>query len=281
MEGIECWRVIDRIDGDDEGTADGFVVCCGCQIMVWSAIGQSDRNCGSAEGIGHWREMECACGVRGVVINLRVMDQIGIVTLYGDLERIIFLAAGSDSIQVDGGIRGVFIDGDVIDFIECGNGIVGVPGDGVVVMRGGEDIEIAIPIDVGDGHRAGATRILGNDVACKSLCAIVLIPGDGVIVGGRRDQVGVTIPVEIGGNDFAGPQGFSCDRVRYKGRFFIFCSCVVLKPPDSVVVSGRSNDIGVTIAIQVCGEDATGTEGRFTDCVGRERLTAVVGVPVN
>ena len=78
--------------------------------------------------------------------------------------------------------------------------IVLIPGDGVVVLRGGHDIEITIAIHVGDVNIFGRIRIginVGGGEA-RIRGAVVLVPGNGVVGLRGRNDVEIAIAVHVG-----------------------------------------------------------------------------------
>ena len=135
--------------------------------------------------------------------------------------------------------------------------IVFIPGNGAVVCRGRDNVEVAIHVQVGHMDIPGIVRIginIGRGPA-RVRRPIVLVPGDGVVKGRGRDDVEVAIPVHVGHMDIEGAIRAGGDigggpaRVRRP---------VVLVPGDGVVKGRGRDDVKIAIPVHVGNKDIEG-----------------------
>ena len=135
-----------------------------------------------------------------------------------------------------------------------------VPGDLVVQLRGGEDVLVSIPVQVGREHRAGPGGGQGDGLLVPegAEAVEVLVPGDLAVGGGRREHVLVPIPVEVRREHRAGVVGARRDEPRVGERAQ---TIDVLVPGDLVQGRRRRDQVGVSVPVQVRRVNRFGSEG--------------------
>jgi hypothetical protein len=159
-----------------------------------------------------------------------------------------------------------------------GGSVVLTPGHGSVDVRGQEDVCIAIAVDIRGGDRFGAD-LKGVDGASRKDgwdLAAVLIPRDrildGVVAFDARDHVDVPVAVNVGDADGLDVGRQFSDGVLREGREL---AAIILEP------RAGADDIGVTIAVEVCCRNGPHSVPSVGDDVSGEdrRLPTVVDVP--
>ena len=155
-----------------------------------------------------------------------------------------------------GGDHRVAAVGQIGDHFACREGGVAMdalirePGDGVVVERGGEDVDVPVAVHVSGRHRArrigaGRDHLLGAE-ATRTVG--VLVPGDGVVEERSRDRVEVAVAVDVRGEH----------RVRVVGRggdHLLGAEAAravgVLEPLDGVPIARGRQHVEVAVAVDV------------------------------
>ena len=137
--------------------------------------------------------------------------------------------------------------------------------DLVALPRRGEDVDVAVAVDIDRKERARPVLLRRDGVFRERLRAVVLVPRDRVVVVGRREDVDVRVAVDVRGVDDA--------RLRLERRHDALregLPAVVLVPGDRVVVPGRRQHVHVAVAVHVDAEDAPHVVRRRRDEALRE-----------
>jgi len=131
--------------------------------------------------------------------------------------------------------------------------VVLVPGDRVVVLRRGRDVDVAVAVEV-RGHRgADQVRERRDDVRREGLGAVALVPGDGVLAAPRGDDVDVAVAVDVRREDALDGVDVVLDEAPRVDRRGV--DVALLVPDHLGAVVGRRDEVVVAVAVDVGDDD--------------------------
>ena len=139
-----------------------------------------------------------------------------------------------------------------------GRSVVFIPGNGVIVMGGRDNIQVAIAIHISNVHVIGTISARGDISGTPAWigCAVIFVPGDGVVVYGGRNNVEVAIAVHVGDVDILSTVGIGCD---ISGTPAGIGCPIILVPGNGVIVMGGRDNIQVAITIHISNVHVIGT----------------------